>query len=98
MVTCTSTDSTITCAFSGRLDAMTVMKDELAVQGELEQVRDRSVVFNLAQVAFVSSAFLRLCVKTAKVTGKERFSIRGCSPDVLKVFKISGLDQVLTLA
>lgn len=97
MVTITVQNQEIICAFAGRLDTMALMKDEMAVSGRLEQAAGHRVVFDLAGVGFIASSFLRLCLSTAKKLGAGRFAVRGASPEIKKVFAISGLDKQLTV-
>lgn len=98
MVTFSEQEKTIICAFSGRLDTMALMKDELAVGEKLETARDCSIAFDLGGVTFIASSFLRLCLKTAKAVGPARFALRNLTPEVKKVFVISGLDKTLTIS
>lgn len=57
-----------------------------------------SVVFDLAEVTFVASIFLRLCLKNFKKIGGERFCIINVSPAVMKIFTIAGLDKMVKTA
>ena len=68
-----------------------------AVDEKIGQAHDRSVAFDLGGVTFIASSFLRLCVQTAKTVGSARFSVRNLSPELKKVFVISGLDKQLTI-
>ncbi len=54
------------------------------------------IVFDLSDVAFVASVFLRICMQVYKKEGAQ-LQIIGLSPDVKKVFKIAGMDQHLSL-
>lgn len=61
---------------------------------ELEQNQDaKAVIFDLKAVDYISSAFLRICVSSAKKVGQKNFKIINTKPVVNKVFKISGLEQ-----
>ncbi len=97
MVTFTEQDNEIICNFAGRLSAAEVMKDEPALDQKLEQVRGRSVTFDLGKVSFVASSFLRLCLKTAQAAGQGRFSVRNLTPEIKKVYRICGLDKQLAI-
>ena len=57
-----------------------------------------SVVFDLAEVSFIASIFLRLCLKTFKKMGGERFCIINASPAVTKIFAIARLDEMIKTA
>ena len=97
MVTFKEQDQQIICTFTGQLNTMTVMKDGPGVEEKVGQAKDRNVAFDLGGVTFIASSFLRLCVHTAKTVGSARFSVRNLSPEVKKVFVISGLDKQLAI-
>ncbi|MGW8179955.1 MAG: STAS domain-containing protein [bacterium] len=56
------------------------------------------IVFDLEGVTYVASAFLRLCVSAAGKVEKGRFSVINTDPQIMKVFKIAGLDSVLNVS
>lgn len=56
------------------------------------------VVFDLENVGYVASAFLRLCLSAAKSVEKGNFSIVNAGPEIMKVYKIAGLDSVLNVS
>ena len=58
---------------------------------------NRPVVFDMKDVTFVSSMFIRICLQVYKQMGANRFQVINLSPDVKKVFKIAGLDQQLNI-
>ena len=93
----------LVCAFTG-------MQDSGASQTASEQFRTAwssaqekranrpaplALVFDLAGVDFVSSAFLRLCLQAAKISGGGAFRIVRASPAVKKLFVVAGLDQLI---
>ena len=97
MVVFTEQDNTIICTFTGQLGSAEVIKDEPVVGQKLEQLNDCSVVFDLSQVSFVASSFLRLCLKTARAAGAGRFSVRNVTPEIKKVYVICGLDKQMAI-
>jgi len=56
------------------------------------------VVFDLAKVDYISSAFIRLCISAAKTVGEGNFSIINTAADVRKVFKVAHLDRALNVS
>ncbi len=56
---------------------------------------DGPVVFDLAGVKFVSSAFLGLCVRAYQKTGTCGFEVIHVEPTIKRVFKIAGLEGML---
>ncbi len=97
MVTFTEQDNEIICNFTGQLSTAEMIKDEPVVDQKLEQRRDRSVVFDLSTVSFVASSFLRLCLKTARAVGHDRFLVRNLTPEIKKVYVICGLDKQMVI-
>lgn len=87
----------LTCHFSGRLDTEECTHNEKDIETNIQNNANASVVFDLAQVEYISSAFLRICLKVGKTLGKEKFSIINVQPQVMKVFKISSFDTILTI-
>jgi anti-anti-sigma factor len=57
-----------------------------------------NIVFDLEGVTYVASGFLRLCVSAAGKVEKGRFSIIHTDPQIMKVYKIAGLDSVLNVS
>ena len=101
-----SRENTLEFTFSGRLD--TLASNVLAAEIGEKVLRAKGsedpevlfpgrIVFNFEKVDFVSSAFLRICVGTAKSAESGHFSIRNCSPMLKKTFKIAGLDEVFNI-
>jgi len=74
-------------------DAMKVFSEKLR-EVKAESLK---VVFELKGVEYVASAFIRLCLTAAKGVAKGDFSIVNTSPQVKKVFKLTGLDTTLNI-
>ena len=93
----------LVCAFKGKQDSgasQTASEQFLAAWSSAQAERpDRagtpSIVFDLAGVDFISSAFLRLCLQAAKTSGGGAFRIVGVSPAVKKLFVVAGLENLL---
>jgi anti-anti-sigma factor len=81
------------CRMPSRLDTATCVEIHDPV---LLRVREENlpVVFDLKDVTFVCSMFLRLCLQAYELSGPGRFQVANLSPDVKKVFKIAGLDMI----
>ena len=90
----------LTASFAGRLDTLAVQKLSEIIQVNLPMKDGKSedkIVFDLREVDYVSSSFIRICVNTAKQTGSGQFSIAHSQPIINKTFKISGLDVILNV-
>jgi len=89
-------DTTLVVRLAGRLDS--------TVCAELHQplldritAAGKAVVLDMEDVAFVASAFLRLCILAAKTVGSGRIRMINVSPLLKKVFKIAGLDRQIAM-
>ena len=80
--------------FSGALNFQACETLDAEVE-ELLLKEPESVVFDLAEVSFIASVFIRLCLKTFKKMGREHFCIINASPALMKILAIAGLDQMV---
>ena len=93
----------LVCAFNGKQDSAAAQTASERFQAAWSSARterpDRagapSIAFDLAGVDFISSAFLRLCLQAAKMSGGGAFRIVGVSPAVKKLFVVAGLEHLL---
>lgn len=87
------------CIFSGRLDTLNSMEAESTILTNLSENNNiKAIVFDLNDVDYIASYFLRLCsVAVDKVDNRENFSIINASPNVYKVFKMAGLCEHLNI-
>ena len=80
--------------FSGQLSTTACDTLDAEISAALSK-NPEAVVFDLADVTFIASMFLRLCLKTFKAMGRERFCVVHASPAVMKIFTIAGLDEMV---
>lgn len=83
--------------FSGKLDTTTCIGFEDELYEQLKTATS-TVIFDLNEVDYISSMFLRVCTKTAQKTGKENFSIINVSEPVMKLFKLTRLNSFLNIS
>lgn len=88
--------SFLKCYFSGRWDAVNCLENEKEIEEQTLNPDVTKIVFDLEQVEYISSAFLRICIKTAKAR-QDNFSIVNVKPEVMKVFKISNFDSIMNI-
>jgi anti-anti-sigma factor len=88
-------DGKIYFLFEGRMDTIKCMNAEKIVLSKLEE-SDVSV-FDLKNVDYIASSFLRLCGRASNTVSAGDFSIINVTPPVKKVFKIAGLADRLNL-
>lgn len=94
------------CMFHGRLDTVASLQlaaeldakySELSGSLEKDGPLGFRVVFDLKDVNFISSTFIRLCVAAKKRALDGDFSIKNTDPFIKKTFKIAGLDEILNV-
>ncbi|MCX6226868.1 MAG: STAS domain-containing protein [Bacteroidia bacterium] len=93
-------EKVITLAFTGRMDTLAVAKlsEMIGAEPLMQNWKpEEKMVFDVKEVDYIASSFIRICVSYAKQAGLGRFSMVNCQPFVKKTFKISGLDEVLNI-
>jgi anti-anti-sigma factor len=82
---------------SGRIDTATSPDAEPRLTAEVRQ--GKRVAFDMTDVAYVSSAGLRVVLMAAKLARANAgaLAIFGLQPTVREVFAISGFDRVVTI-
>lgn len=97
-------ENKLMCTFSGHISG--AVCDDLAtsINHRLEQIMENQtdpdqlrVVFDLTEVSYIASSYIRICMATAKKLKPGSFSIINCNPFIKKTFKIVGLDEVLNI-
>jgi anti-anti-sigma factor len=94
---------TLVCVFTGKQDSgasQTASEQFQAAWPAAQAERGNragplTLVFNLAEVDYISSAFLRLCLQAAKTSSGGTFRIVNASPAVKKLFVVAGLEQLI---
>ncbi len=95
-ITTAKTGEHMVAIFSGRLDTATAPAAEETL---LPLIGKNAVIADLAEVAYVSSAGLRVLLKAAKQAREAgaKFALCGLRQPVLEVFEISGFDRVMQI-
>ena len=88
----------LTVALDGRIDTLTVPQLESELKPLLNGITE--LVLDFAQVAYISSAGLRVLLATQKSmrTAGGSLMITNAVPAVREVFDITGFSDILTLA
>jgi anti-anti-sigma factor len=89
--------------FTGRLDTEICMKIDHAISEKVMEVKSivsktgpgLEILFDLKEVSYISSSFMRICLRTAKNKEEGRFSVINADPFIKKTFKVCGLDEIL---
>lgn len=90
-------EGTTTLAIAGSIDTNTAPQLESAVDAALKT--SAHIVFDLADLEYISSAGLRVVLATQKAIAKTAgsFVLRNMQPGVKEVFDITGLSSILTI-
>ncbi len=98
----------LSCKFSGRMDSDTSTQAARVFESELAAIRaggnaaaagspGLSIVFDLATVDYVASAFMRICLMAIHKARKGGFSVINPTPFVQEMLRMSGLDQAANI-
>ncbi len=94
-VTKTNESNKLTVAIEGRIDTTTAPQLEAEI-GELEGVNE--LVLDFAGVEYISSAGLRVVLKTQKIMNVNgEMKLINVNGDVMDVFDITGFVDILTI-
>ncbi len=89
-------DTQLTLTLSGRLDTTTAPQLEAALKHSISGVR--TLIFDFAEVAYISSAGLRVLLSAQKVMNKQgTMVLRNVNEAILEVFEITGFCDILTI-
>ena len=92
-----TTDSgTLSAAITGRIDTTTAP----ALEAELKNSYDgcEALVLDFADVAYISSAGLRVLLSAQKVmTQKGGMKLVNVSGDIMEIFEVTGFSDILTI-
>ena len=95
--------NTLTFIFSGHMDsarcmpmAQTVENKVMEHAGDSAQInKPLKVAFDLKEVDFISSAFIRICMMVLAKVKTGNLTVQNAGPFIKKTIKISGLENQL---
>ena len=86
----------LTIGLEGRLDTLTSPVLESELQSSLDGVEQ--LVFDMAQLQYISSAGLRVLLTAQKVMNRQgSMVVRNASDDVKEIFEVTGFSDILTI-
>ena len=86
----------LTVSLEGRLDTSTAPKLEAELKSALKGVRDLTI--DLAELAYVSSAGLRVLLSAQKVMNRQgEMVVRNANDAVMDVFEVTGFVDILNI-
>ena len=88
--------NTLTVAPEGRLDTITSPQLESELRADTSNVTD--LVFDLANLTYISSAGLRVLLSAQKAMNKKgTMVLRNVKPEIMEIFEITGFSSILTI-
>lgn len=94
-------EDTLRCVFSGDLDSQLCGDLEAPLSDKVAGfMKNRDVtylIFDLTDVRYICSAFLRLCLFHCKAVGSRNFRIENPSSEVNRVFQIAGFTEIMNI-
>jgi anti-anti-sigma factor len=95
--------NTLTFIFSGHMDSARCMPMAQAVESKVAEHAGGSAqinkplkaVFDLKEVDFISSAFIRICMMVLARVKTGNLTVQNAGPFIKKTIKISGLENQL---
>lgn len=92
--TINATDMTI--ALVGRLDTTTAPELETSIKESISGIT--SLAFDFAELAYISSAGLRVLLSTQKTMNKQGIMvIRNVNETIMEIFEVTGFIDILTI-
>jgi anti-anti-sigma factor len=89
-------DGKLCCIFTGSQNTATCQAATAGLYDKIDAAK-LPVVFDLKDVDFVGSMFLRICLTVLQKVGPAQFTVVNIQPAVKKVFKIAGFDKQVRL-
>ena len=88
--------SGIVLTFRGRLDTVASQELKLPLRAELDR-QPTNLTCNFKDVTYIGSAVLRLIFEAARELQRRNglFRITHCSPDIQRVFALTGMDHLV---
>ena len=95
-ITKTVENDNLTLSLEGRLDTLTAPQLEAEVNGKLDGVK--TLIFDFQNLAYVSSAGLRILFMAQKIMNKQgKMIVRNANADIKDIFTVTGFSYILTL-
>ena len=92
-------ENTLNCHFQGRLGSDNAHELSKKIQDKMDEFKNKElkVNFNLKEVDYIASSFIRICLMSAKQLQEGYFSISNTNSMIKKIFKIAEFDEVLNV-
>lgn len=96
MINIVREDRTLIATAGGRIDGTNAREFQTTLEAAIDS-NDDTVVLDLGDLSYISSAGLRVMLITAKAlqVRNAKFVVCGLSVPIREIFKISGFDQII---
>ena len=86
----------LTVAVEGRIDTLTAPDLEEQLEPELEDVE--RLIFDFAELKYISSAGLRVLLSSMKVMDEQgEMIVRNVNSDIMEIFEVTGFADLLNI-
>ncbi|PWJ62851.1 anti-sigma B factor antagonist [Fibrobacter sp. UWB15] len=86
----------LTIAITGRIDTLTAPQLDAEIQGKLDGIK--SLVIDLKNVEYISSAGLRIFLAAQKIMNKQgSMVVKNASSAIKEIFEVTGFCDILTI-
>jgi anti-anti-sigma factor len=86
----------VVCTFSKRMDTTECIKEESNILEKIDKAG--TITFDMQDVEYIASSFLRICRKAADKVEEGNFTIINTAAPVSKIFRIAGLSKILNIS
>ena len=90
-----TSNNTVTINLIGRVDSSNADQTEEAILMKIYETNASSVILNMKQLEYISSAGLRILLRLKK-SGKD-VSVTNVSPEIYEVLEITGFTELVTV-
>ncbi|MCR4779504.1 MAG: STAS domain-containing protein [Ruminiclostridium sp.] len=88
--------SNLTIAIDGRLDTTTSPQLETEIKQSVEGIK--SLVIDISQLEYISSAGLRVLLSAQKIMNKQgEMTVRGANEAIMEIFDVTGFVDLLNI-
>lgn len=87
-------DDALLCVLPAKLDTAISQQIEEILKNKIATA-NKKIIFDFAEVIFVSSYFLRICLSSYQTVGQDAFEIANMKSEIKKVFMIAGFDKIM---
>ncbi|MCR5654182.1 MAG: STAS domain-containing protein [Lachnospiraceae bacterium] len=92
----TKNGDAMTVALEGRLDTTTAPELDADMKGSLEGVKE--LIFDFANLEYISSAGLRVILANQKAMSKQgSMKVVNVSAEIMEIFSVTGFSDILTI-